>query len=97
MSERLGPVNVSGDDPARFLRHGPTVERNLSDQTAREVDLEIRRIVSDQERRVRALLSEQKRRLVAVARVLRDRETLDAPTFKGLLEAPFKKRAATDA
>ena len=30
---------------------------------------------------------------VAIARVLRDRETLDARTFQDLLTAPFKKKA----
>ncbi len=92
MSERLGPVNVSAGATVRFLKQEPGVKGTLSDETAREIDLEVRRIVTTQEERVRVLLTERKRRLVAVARVLRDRETLDARQLRSLLDAPFKKK-----
>ena len=94
MSERLGPVSMGGTPSVQSLRRGAPAEQKLSEETAREVDLEIRRIISEQEERVRALLEDQKRRLVAIARVLRDRETLDARTFHDLLSAPFKKTTA---
>jgi cell division protease FtsH len=94
MSERLGPVSMGGTPSVQSLHRGAPAEQKLSEETAREVDLEIRRIISEQEERVRALLEDQKRRLVAIARVLRDRETLDARTFHDLLSAPFKKKTA---
>ncbi|MCZ6788093.1 MAG: AAA family ATPase, partial [Planctomycetota bacterium] len=94
MSERLGPVSMGGTPSVQSLRRGAPAEQKLSEETVREVDLEIRRIISEQEERVRALLEDQKRRLVAIARVLRDRETLDARTFHDLLSAPFKKKTA---
>jgi len=95
MSERLGAVSL-GDDPQRFLRGNRTQDRAMSDETAREIDLEVRRVVAEQEERVRALLTERKRHLAAIARVLRDKETLDAPAFEKLLSTPVRLRKAGD-
>ena len=46
------------------------------------------------EERVRELLSRRKRHLAALARVLRDKETLDADLFKKLLATPLHRRPA---
>jgi cell division protease FtsH len=92
MSERLGAVSLADSDAPQFLPSGAPRGRAMSDETKREVDLEVRRIVEEQEKRVDALLTERKRRLAAIARVLRDKETLSAAAFRSLLEAPLKSR-----
>jgi cell division protease FtsH len=94
MSERLGPVSLEGSATPQFLPGADGVVRGVSDETAREVDLEVRRIVAGQEQRVRELLSQRKRHLAALARVLRDRETLDAHAFQKLLATPLRRRGA---
>ena len=89
MSDRLGAVSLSLPNAPKFLR---TVARGggaMSDDTAREVDLEVRRIIKEQEQRVTELLGQRKRRLAAIARVLRTRETLDARAFQNLLKKPL--------
>jgi cell division protease FtsH len=95
MSDRLGPVSLTGPNSPPLLRATADGGRAMSDDTAREVDLEVRRIADEQEERVTKLLTSRKRRLTAIARVLRSRETLDARAFKKLLDAPLKPREAT--
>jgi len=94
MSDRLGPVSMGNAGSLRFLRADPARDRFVSDETAREIDLEVRRIVAEQEERVDGILTARKRHLAALARVLRDKETLDAATFRRLLDSPLKRRAA---
>ena len=96
MSERLGPVSLAPGNGARFLRSPAAGRTPTSDETAREVDLEVRRIVEEQEARVTELLAKRRRRLAAIARVLRQRETLDARAFQNLLSAPLKRRELAD-
>jgi cell division protease FtsH len=93
MSAGLGPVNLAKQDGPQYL-DGAGDKRATSDETAREVDLEVRRIVDEQERRVTELLTGKKRRLGAIARMLRSKETLDAREFRALLDAPLKKQRA---
>jgi cell division protease FtsH len=97
MSERLGPVSLAGPDSPPFMPAGGQPGRVMSDDTKREVDLEVRRIVEEQEKRVLELLTEHKRRLVAIARVLREKETLDAENFEGLMQAPFRQGEPAEA
>jgi cell division protease FtsH len=93
MSERLGPLNLA--DGERVLRREGT-ERPVSDETAREIDLEVRTLLGTQERRVRDLLDGRKRHLAAIARVLRDKETVDGLAFRKLLDTPVRRRAESE-
>jgi cell division protease FtsH len=93
MSERLGPLNLGEADRAR--RDAP--ERGIADETAREIDLEVRAILAAQEERVRELLRGRRRHLAAIARVLRDKETMDGFVFKKLLDTPVRNRAESQA
>ncbi|MHC4667439.1 MAG: cell division protein FtsH, partial [Planctomycetota bacterium] len=67
MSDQLGPINLGDAKTPKFLPSETPGERALGDETAREIDLEVRRIVAEQEERVRALLEERKRHLAAIA------------------------------
>jgi cell division protease FtsH len=96
MSDQLGPINLGDAKTPKFLPSETPGERALGDETAREIDLEVRRIVAEQEERVRALLEERKRHLAAIARVLRDKETLDAQTFTKLLNTPVRRRSEAE-
>ncbi len=93
MSERLGPLNLGEGERAR--REAP--ERRIADETAREIDLEVRAILAAQEERVRELLRGRRRHLAAIARMLRDKETMDAFVFKKLLDTPVRRRVESQA
>jgi cell division protease FtsH len=92
MSDRIGAVSLGDPHASQFLKDGHAGERTLGDETAREIDLEVRRIVAEQEERVRTVLEGRKRHVAAIARVLRDRETLEGSQVEKLLVTPLRRR-----
>ncbi len=83
MSPVLGRLNYL-KDPGQ---NGPTAgEPSWSEQTAREIDLEIRRIIEEAQARARAILVEHRRTLDEIAARLMDQETIDAAELQQILE-----------
>jgi cell division protease FtsH len=89
MSERLGPLTFSDGGGPGFLRKGGLPwgggERDYSEETARAIDEEIRRIVERTYERVRALLAGKRETLLRAAAVLKQRETLSGEELRRLL------------
>jgi cell division protease FtsH len=88
MNERLGPLTYGREVVAPFLR-SVEVERNYSEQTAQQIDEEVRRIIEDLQNRAREILSHKRDGMDRVAHALIERETLDRQQLDRLL-----KRAA---
>ena len=88
MSERLGPVNLNSGGRARFLTgmEDPRA-KNYSDETAREVDEEVRRIVRQVEERVDALLHDYEPALRGVAARLLQDEQIGAEELEAVARA----------
>ena len=85
MSERLGPLTF-GDGRPRYLNvPGFPQAREYSEETARTIDLEVREIVEHVYDRVRELLTAKKATLIEVARLLKERETLEGEELRRLL------------
>jgi cell division protease FtsH len=84
MSERLDGVAFGREVVSPFLRT-VEVERNYSEQTAQQIDEEVRRIIEDMQNRAREILSRHKDGLDRIARALIERETLDRRQLDGLL------------
>jgi cell division protease FtsH len=89
MSERLGPLTFGGDSGPGFLRRIGSGweggEREYSEETARAIDEEVRRIIDLTYDRVRALLGSKKDVLLRAAEVLKVRETLEGDELHRLL------------
>ncbi len=89
MSERLGPLTFGGDGGPSFLRRNgagwEAGEREYSEETARAIDEEVRRIIDVIYERVRALLGSKKDVLLRAAEVLKVRETLQGEELRRLL------------
>ncbi len=94
MSETIGPLGLATGVP-RYLNRDIERRRTIADETSREIDVDVRRIVQEQEARVAQLLEVRKRHLAAIARVLRDRETLDGEAVRRLLKTPVTRRKKT--
>jgi len=77
MSEKMGPVSFGRRDDAPFLGRELGHQRDFSEQTALNIDKEVRRIVDENYQRARNLLSEHNVLLEKIAQALLDRETLD--------------------
>ncbi|MFA4943668.1 MAG: ATP-dependent zinc metalloprotease FtsH [Lentisphaeria bacterium] len=88
MSEKMGPISYSGREEHIFLGRDITRSEDYSEETAREIDNEIRRFVGDSEGRADRLLRENLERLKKLGKSLLERETMNAVEIRELLGFP---------
>ncbi len=90
MSEKLGPRTFGRDSSQPFLGRDFGHEADYSEEIAREIDDEIRRIVEQAHERAREVLGGSIDELNRMSRILMQYETFDASQFQRLLagEAP---------
>ncbi len=86
MSERLGPRVFGHDRGQPFLGREFSAEPDYSDEIAREIDDEIRRIVEGAHQTAKDLLTEKREELDRISNILLVRETIDADQFLALLD-----------
>jgi cell division protease FtsH len=86
MSERLGPRVFGHDRGQPFLGREFSAEPDYSDEIAREIDDEIRRIVEAAHQTAKDLLNEKRDELDQISKILLERETIDAEQFIALLD-----------
>jgi cell division protease FtsH len=86
MSERLGPRVFGHDRSMPFLGREFSAEPDYSDEVAREIDDEVRRMVEDAHQTSKDILSEHREELDTISRILLERETIEADEFIALLE-----------
>ena len=83
MSERLGPRVFGHDRGQPFLGREFSAEPDYSDEIAREIDDEIRRIVEEAHQTAKDVLTEHRERLDRISKILLERETIDARAVRG--------------
>ena len=86
MSERLGPRVFGHDRGQPFLGREMGSEPDYSDEIAREIDDEIRRIVENAHQTARDILDERRDDLDRISEILLVRETIDAEQFVALID-----------
>ncbi len=86
MSEKLGMISYSDDSQPMFIGRDMATQRAYSDETAKMIDDEVRKIVNEQHERARKLLSENRAILDNMARVLIERETIYTEEVDMLIE-----------
>jgi cell division protease FtsH len=86
MSEKLGPRVLGHSQGAPFLGRDMHSEPDYSDDIARQIDAEIRRIIEDAYQRAKDILSEHRHDLENITQILLRRETIDREEFLRLLE-----------
>jgi cell division protease FtsH len=96
MSERLGPRVFGHDRGQPFLGREFSAEPDYSDEIAREIDDEIRRIVEGAHQTAKSLLNERREELERISKLLLERETIDAKEFVALLEGKPAEEVFTD-
>ncbi len=96
MSERLGPRVFGHDRSQPFLGREFSSEPDYSDEIAREIDDEIRRIVEEAHQTAKDILVERHDSLETISQVLLERETIDAEQFAKLLEGASQEEVFGD-
>jgi cell division protease FtsH len=86
MSERLGPRVFGHDRSQPFLGREFSSEPDYSDEIAREIDDEIRRIVEEAHQTAKDILIEHREAMDRISRILLQRETINSEEFVKLLE-----------
>lgn len=84
-SEKLGPVNYSSSDEV-FLGKDFSTRQAYSEETANEIDEEVKAIIEEAYDTARTILSEHLEQLTAVAEGLLEVETLDNRQFEELYD-----------
>jgi cell division protease FtsH len=96
MSERLGPRVFGHDRSLPFLGREFSAEPDYSDEIAREIDDEVRRIVEDAHQTSKDILGEHREHLDTISKILLERETIEAEEFIALLEGKPEEEVFSD-
>jgi cell division protease FtsH len=95
MSDSIGAVNYAGDKRSRFLELGLGQERGLyAEDTARQIDAEVKRIMTEAHDTARRVLTEQRPQLESVTRRLLEREVMESDELRQILGLPPSDDAA---
>ncbi len=87
MSEKLGQIYLAPDKRSQFLDTGVSEPHDYSEETAREVDDEIRQIIQDQYEIALSILNGKKDILVKGSKLLLDKEKIDREEIESLFHA----------
>jgi cell division protease FtsH len=90
MSDRIGPMALGHKEELVFLARDFSEQRNYSEQTAREIDEEIRHIIQEAFDKAYSILLQNKTRLVMISECLIREETLEGPVFESLFNQPIE-------
>jgi cell division protease FtsH len=85
MSEKLGPRVLGRNHDMPFLGRDMGAEPDYSEEIAREIDDEIRRVIEEAHERARKVLQEHMDVLHQISALLIERETIDKDQFERLL------------
>lgn len=87
MSEKLGYITFEGERKPLFLDINPGFGvKDYSEETAREIDNEVKRIIDESHMRVKSILGEKRELLEKVAKTLLEKETIDGGELRELIK-----------
>ena len=85
MSEKLGPRTFGHDQSQPFLGREFSATADYSEEIAREIDDEIRRIVEEAHQTARQVLGDRREHLDRLSKLLLEHETIEREEFEALL------------
>jgi cell division protease FtsH len=96
MSEKLGPLRYNENQQEVFLGHAITQRQNMSEDTAKLIDQEVRRIVTEGEETARVVLTAHRTELEAITQALMEFETINGEEVKALMRGEKIMRTPDD-
>ena len=87
MSEKMGPLTFGKKEQEIFLGREISQHRDYSEQTAIEIDREVRRLIIENYERAKTLITENMKTLKALAEALLEKETLDAREIEAIVRS----------
>jgi cell division protease FtsH len=86
LSSDLGPMTYSEEEDEVFLGRSVTQHKNVSDETARKIDIAMREVVDTAYNRARQILTDNIEKLHAMAAALLQYETIDREQIAAIME-----------
>ncbi len=86
MSDLLGPMVYAENEGEVFLGRSITTHKNVSEETMRKVDAEIRKIIDQQYAVARKLIEDNRDKVEAMAKALLELETIDADQIGDIMD-----------
>jgi cell division protease FtsH len=86
MSDRMGPLAYGENEQEIFLGHSVAQTQNMSEETVKLIDSEIRRFVDEAYELARKVLREKSEDLETIAQALIEYETLTGDDLRALLD-----------
>jgi cell division protease FtsH len=96
MSEKLGPRVLGRNHDMPFLGREMGAEPDYSEEVAREIDDEIRRIIEEAHEHATRVLKEHIEELHRISLILIERETIDKDQFERLLAGETQESVFAD-
>jgi len=96
MSDKLGMIAYGDNSQEVFLGHSVTQNKNVSEETAREIDAEIKDIIGKAYSRAKRILTENIEELHRLARGLLEHETLSGDEIRTVLRGEPVIRKVVD-
>jgi cell division protease FtsH len=94
MSDKLGTVQYGERADHIYLGRDITRNEACSEQTQREIDDEVKRIIGECKMRATKIVTEQRERLDKLANALLERETISGADIRKLLDLPPEEEKA---
>ncbi|MBR2435591.1 MAG: ATP-dependent zinc metalloprotease FtsH [Lentisphaeria bacterium] len=91
MSDKIGPIKYDSRSEHIYLGRDITRNESCSEETLREIDKEVGRIIREGHERAVKLLTEHRDMLDKLANALLEKETMSAAEIRTLLELPEKE------
>lgn len=96
MSEKLGLIEYGKSDTLQYLGYAYQNERDYSEETAREIDEEIRRVINTSYEEVKSILEKNRKNLDKLANMLKEKEVVEAEEFNALFKKNRDKKVEDD-
>ncbi|MFM2278808.1 MAG: ATP-dependent zinc metalloprotease FtsH [Pseudomonadota bacterium] len=96
MSEKLGRVRYRSNEQEVFLGHSVSQSTNISDETAKLIDQEVRRLIEEGEQSARRIITENNEQFTAIAEALLEFETLTGDELRDLMNGKPPSRDVFD-
>jgi cell division protease FtsH len=94
MTEKFGPLTFEKERRPLFLDIGlPQGAKEYSEDTAREIDQEVKRLIDNSYTKVRGMLGANQDKLRVLAAALLEKETIEGEGIRKILGLPEKKTA----
>ena len=96
MSEEMGPLAYGENEQEVFLGHSVARQQNMSEETQRKIDVEIRRLVEEGYDQAKSICEDKMDDLHTIAKGLLEFETLSGDEISDLLNGKTPQRDETD-